>query len=461
MADALAGGAVSAKESGCRVSPDNYISADFAALEKEHLWPKVWQVACRAEDIPNPGDYVVYDIADETIVVVRRPEGKIKAFFNVCPHRGRQIVQGAGHAVNFRCGYHNWAFDLDGKNVVVQDRDDWGGFLDKECLDLVAVRTGTWGGFVFVNLDPDAESLEDFLDPVPEYLDPYELENMRYRWALELHLDCNWKTALEAFMEGYHVAGTHSQLLPTQGEDYTTSFARGKHGHFGYWTAQVPLGQPSPRLKRAAPDDPRPGVVEFFRLMEETFGAIFTDRDYDAAKRILDECPVDADPLTVFGMAVEFGRQAAERDGCGYPPNLTPEVMYKSGTDWSVFPNNVTLPYFDGAVWYRARPDGNDPNKCIFNVYSLKRYAPGAEPGAKVEVHKSIEGKSFGQIVDQDLENMMLVQKGMRSRGFRYAVPNPVQEVEIINFHRTLEEYVLGQRRGMPDAYPGLRKTEK
>jgi phenylpropionate dioxygenase-like ring-hydroxylating dioxygenase large terminal subunit len=248
-----------------RISGENYLSSEFAAGEKAHLWPKVWQVACREEEIPKRGDYIVYDVADDTIVVVRGKNDEIRAFFNVCPHRGRQIMEGSGHAVNFRCGYHNWTFDLDGKNVIVQDKHDWAGALDKECLDLVKVKTGTWGGFVWINMDPDSESLEDYLSPIQEYLDPFEFEHMRYRWALELHIDCNWKVALEAFMEGYHVAATHTQLLDEQGEDYTTSFAHGKHSHFGYWDSQVPIGLPSPRLKKEHPKDVRPGVIEFFR----------------------------------------------------------------------------------------------------------------------------------------------------------------------------------------------------
>jgi Ring hydroxylating alpha subunit (catalytic domain) len=296
-------------------------------------------------------------------------------------------------------------------------------------------------------MEPEGESLEEYLDPIPEYLDPYELENMRYRWALELHIDCNWKTALEAFMEGYHVAATHSQILRSQGDDYTQSRSHGKHSHFGNWNPQAVSGQPSPRLKMEVPADPRPGVVDFFQQMEETFGAIFTDRDYAAAKRLLDECPPDMDAMTAFGMAIEFGKQAAEAEGCGYPPNLTPEVMFKAGIDWHVFPNCVTLPYFDGAVWYRSRPDGDNPNKCIFNIYSLKRYGPGKEPGAQVEVHKDLKGQSFGLIVDQDVGNMTMVQKGMKSRAFRHTLPNPVQEVEITNFHRHLERYILGQNR--------------
>lgn len=425
-----------------KVSKRNYLSKEFLEKEKANLWPRIWQVACREEDIPKAGDYSVYDVADETIVVVRNRDGGFNAFHNVCPHRGRQIMEGCGHAVNFRCAYHNWTFDLNGKNVAVQDREDWGGTLSGDQIDLHKVKTGTWGGFVWINMDPDSEPLAQYLDPIPEYLDAFEFENMRYRWALELHLPCNWKTALEAFMEGYHVAATHTQLLDEQGEDYTTSFAQGKHSHFGYWGATAMLGTPSPRLKRTTPADVRPGIIEFFRKMEDSFGAIFTDRDYEAAKKIMDEVPADADPMTAFGMAVELGRRAAEEDGCGYPPNLTGEAMYKAGTDWHAFPNCVVLPYFDGAVWYRARPDGDDPDKCVFNIWSLKRYGPGKEPKVETRVVKDVSGQTFGLIVDQDVANMAKVQKGMKSRAFSHARPNPVQEVEIINFHKHLEEWV-------------------
>lgn len=430
-----------------KIAGDNYLSLDFLQKEKDNLWPKVWQVACREEQIPAPGDYIVYDVADETIVVVRDRDGGLSAFFNVCPHRGRQIMEGCGHAVNFRCPYHNWTFNLKGSNIAVQDREDWAGALDGENIDLVRVRTGRWGGFVWINMDPDCESLETFLDPVPAYLDPFELEAMRFRWGVQLHIPANWKVALEAFMEAYHVAATHTQLLVSQGDDYTRSYAHGKHSHFGYWKPTVPVGLPSPRLKRDAPEDVRPGVIDFFEQIEETLGAIFTDRDLAAAKQILDHLPADVDARTAFMTAVRLGREAAEAEGCGYPPNLTPEAMYKAGTGWHIFPNCVTLPYFDGAIWYRARPDGDDPDKCIFDIWSLKRYGPGQEPKVELEVHRDLAGKSFGLIIDQDLANMAKVQKGMKSRAFRYARPNPVQEVEITNFHSTLERYVLGQER--------------
>lgn len=421
-----------------RISSDNYLSKDFAAREKAALWPRTWQVACREEEIPNPGDYIVYDVADETIVVVRTRDG-FNAFHNVCPHRGRQIMEGCGHAVNFRCRYHNWTFDLNGRNVAVQDRRDWGESLDDENLDLHGVRVDRWGGFVWINMMPEGESLAEYLAPVPEYLDPFEYENMRLRWSLKLHIACNWKVAMEAFMEGYHVAATHTQLLEFQGEDYTQSYAHGRHSHFGYWESTTPAGYPSPRLKREAPADIREMLVRYYRELEDTFGAITTDRDAKAAEQILEHLPPDVDAMTALGALIEFGRKAAEEEGCGYPPNLTFEAMIKAGNDWHIFPNSVTLPYFDGAVWYRARPDGDDPSRCIFDVWSLKRYGPGKEPKVEVQEHHDIADKSFGLIVDQDLANMAKVQKGMRSTAFQYARPNPVQEVEISNFHQNLE----------------------
>uniref|UniRef100_UPI0005B2CA64 SRPBCC family protein n=1 Tax=Methylobacterium sp. B34 TaxID=95563 RepID=UPI0005B2CA64 len=181
------------------------------------------------------------------------------------------------------------------------------------------------------------------------------------------------------------------------------------------------------------------------------FGAIFTDRDYEAAKGILQALPADVDAATAFGVAVEFGRKAAEAEGCGYPANLSWEALAKAGTDWSIFPNCVTLPWFDGAVWYRARPNGEDPDSCIFDIWSLKRYAPGKEPPLERRILTDIEGQSFGLIVDQDLANMKRVQRGMKSRAFSHALANPVQEVAISNLHRELERYVLGAPRDSGD----------
>jgi len=422
------------------INKENYVSAEFLRREKEKLWPKVWQVACRLEEIPKVGDFVTYEVADESLIVVRTTENLVKAYHNVCPHRGRQLTEGCGRASQFRCRYHGWTFDLDGNNVLVQDREDYGDCLKLEDLHLVEVKLDTWGGFVFINMDPACEPLAEFLQPVPEFLDAFEFENMRYRWYVTAVMPANWKVALEAFMEGYHVAATHPQLLPWQGDDYTQSAAQGKHAHFGYWQMTRPLGQPSPRLKGMVREDAREGVIGFFEVMERELAAIFTARDYAAAQTLMQHAPADVDPMTAFGMAVELGRAAAEADGAGYPKGLSYEKFGRAGADFHIFPNMVVLPYFDGALWYRARPNGDDPDTCIYDIWSLARYAPGQEPPLERRVVNVMAGESVGTILDQDISNMSKVTRGMKSRAFRFARPNPVQEVEVSNFHRVLEE---------------------
>jgi nitrite reductase/ring-hydroxylating ferredoxin subunit len=427
-----------------RIPRANYVSKQFAHLEMEQLWPRTWQVACREEEIPKPGDYVTYDIGKDSIIVVRSASGSVNAFFNTCPHRGRALTEGCGHVGRLRCAFHGWTFDLDGRNVAVQDRKDWAGALSDEEASLRKVQTGTWGGFVFITMQAQPEPLLDYLRPLTENLDPFEYENMRYRWYLTLDIACNWKIALEAFMEGYHVAATHTQLLPHQGDDYTQSYAHGRHAHFGYWRQEAMIGSPSPRLKMEVPRDNRVGVVRFFDMMEEQLGAIFTDRGAAAARTILDTLPPDIDAMSAFGAAVEAGRAAAEAEGCGYPPNLSYEHLAKAGTGWNIFPNCMTLPWFDGAIWYRARPHPDDPARCIFDIWSLKRYAPGQEPPLERRSSSDAAGESFGMIVDQDVSNMRALQKGLASRGVDYLNPSPVQEVVVSNFHRVIESYVAG-----------------
>jgi hypothetical protein len=176
--------------------------------------------------------------------------------------------------------------------------------------------------------------------------------------------------------------------------------------------------------------------------MERELAAIFTPRDYEAAKLLMQHAPADVDPMTAFGMAVEFGRAAAEAEGAGYPKGLTYEKFGAAGADFHIFPNCVVLPYFDGALWYRARPNGDDPDTCIYDIWSLMRYAPGAEPKFERRFVDVAAGESVGAILDQDISNMAAVTRGMKSSAFRFARPNPVQEVEVSNFHATLDQYL-------------------
>src|SRR5579859_117386 len=118
------------------IGPEAYLSEAYARAENEKLWGKVWQVACRAEEIPRVGDYVTYDILDESIIVARVAVDRIAAYYNVCAHRGRRLTEGCGHTVRFVCKFHGWKWNLDGTNSEVLCREEWGDTLDDAYLKL-------------------------------------------------------------------------------------------------------------------------------------------------------------------------------------------------------------------------------------------------------------------------------------------------------------------------------------
>ncbi|WP_235892251.1 aromatic ring-hydroxylating oxygenase subunit alpha [Mycolicibacterium hodleri] len=424
------------------VPKEAYFSPEYLRLEKDLLWPRVWQVACRVEEIPNTGDFVTYEVADESIIVSRLDSDTIVAYYNVCQHRGRKLTEGCGNAKNFFCRFHGWRWDLDGSPREVVDRDDYGAVLQDRDIRLKDVKCDTWGGFVFVTMEADPVPLREYLDPVPDIFDNYDFDQMRYRWSKTVVLPCNWKVALEAFNEGYHVQATHPQLL-RYNDDWTVSESFGKHSMFTYPPDNRPLGFPSRRLGGDVPDDLRGGLIDFMKMMEQDLRAIYSTRDVEAAQRLLSDVPEGTEPTNVLMQLMSFQRDAAIEDGAGWPDGLTFENIVRAGIDWHMFPNLIVLPYMDGSLWYRARPNGDDPDSCIFDVWSLARYAPGAEPVLNREFYSDWrDHDDWGRILPQDFQNMDAVQQGMKSRGFAGSRTNPIQEKPISNFHRVLHEYL-------------------
>lgn len=422
------------------VPADAYVSPDYVRLEKERLWPRVWQIACREEEIPNPGDFYTYDIADESIAVVRKTDGAIAAYHNVCPHRGRRLTAGCGRMGKFHCKYHGWQWNLDGKPTEVVDRKDWGELLQDSEITLHSVKSASWGGWVFINMDPDSESLEEHLGEAKTLLDPFEMDRMRYVWRKRITMPCNWKTAQEAFMEGYHVQTTHRQLLPYQ-DDYTFSRAYGRHAMFGYAPTAL-FGLPSPRIGDQS-GDMRKGLYEFNKEIWDTLKATTTDEMLAAGRRLM-ELPETATPFEIYVAFATFHREESAKSGRPWPA-ITPEQQMAAGTDWNIFPNLVFLQQPTNVLFYRARPNGDDPDSCIFEVNVMERFAEGAEPrNVEVEVADDWRTVDWGLILEQDFQNMEAVQKGMKSRVFKAARPSPVQEVEISNFHATLLAYLHG-----------------
>ena len=221
-----------------------YTSRAFHELEKEKLWSKVWQFACREEEIPDVGDTAVYDICDWSILVVRSAPDTIKAYYNACLHRGRQLREFSGWTNELRCPFHGFCWNLDGSLRDVPAGWDFPHVYERvDEFFLPEVKVGTWGGFVFINMDPDCEPLESFIGDLGKHFERWPLEK-RYKQAhVAKIIRCNWKVAQEAFMEAFHVVATHPQLLAGIGD------ANSQYDVFGNFSRAItPNGTPSPHI---------------------------------------------------------------------------------------------------------------------------------------------------------------------------------------------------------------------
>lgn len=426
-----------------------FLSRDYAKAEGDRLWSRVWQIVERVEDFHEVGDFVTYDVGDDSIIVIKTGEDSFNAFHNVCPHRGRQLVDVPkgqhsvrGNRRNFICGFHGWTFDTEGNNTYILDPQDWKGALTPERTCLSKVKVDTWGGWVWISMNPQAEPLVEFLGEAGRILGHFEFDKMRYKWRQWVVYPSNWKTALEAFMEPYHVAGTHTQLLD-YGEFYAYSAPYGLHGVSGFdqRDAADKMAQGSSVTRVGKGNDPRVSTYELVRENYETVNfSASTETLVKAASRLKDELPED----TPAGEVIAHWLKSAKADDLARGvtwPEIPPEVMAEAGLAWHVFPNTSILQGVTFALCYRARPYGDDPNMCIFESYALERWPEGEVPESEW-VYAEPTAEKWGSVLAQDFSNMQYVQKGMKSRGFRGALPNPHQEQKITNFHRNLAAYM-------------------
>jgi len=189
-----------------------YTDPDFYALERERVWGRSWLLAGREEDLPTPGSYLRFDRL-APILLVRGRDGAVRAFYNTCQHRGAPVVrERCGRAQQLRCQYHSWTYDLEGKLVAVPDRRDFPA-LDLAERGLQTVRCETWDGWIFVNEDPEAPSLREWLGPLPDELAMFQGEKLRTVTSGVTRHPCNWKVVSDAFLEVYHLRTIHPQTV--------------------------------------------------------------------------------------------------------------------------------------------------------------------------------------------------------------------------------------------------------
>ena len=420
-----------------------YVSEEYARAERDRLWRKVWLQAGRLEDLPEVGNYITYDILDDSVLIVRTAPNTVKAYHNVCTHRGRRLVDtpkgcrnARGKKMNFVCGFHAWTFDLEGHCSHIAEKDDWKGALTDERTRLGQVKLDTWGGWVWINLDPNCEPLRDYLEPAASMLDPFQLQNMRPRWRKWTIFDCNWKVALEAFDETYHVPGTHPEFMAF-GDFVGWGKPQGKHSYIGY-DAPKGLEENSAKLRLGAGGDPR---ITTAKMQDYTWNGVNTNTTLtlvNAAKRLKDELPEGTPAPVVLKHWLDSARADDEKRGVFWP-KVDPAHVAASGTAWQIFPNQQIGHAVNNMLCYQARPYGYNPDKCYFEVAVYELYPEGQAPETAWDY---ADPKDFPRVLLQDFSNMAAVQQGMKNVGYRGNIPNPKAEGAVLSLHRNLAKYM-------------------
>jgi phenylpropionate dioxygenase-like ring-hydroxylating dioxygenase large terminal subunit len=196
------------------LAPGRYTSDEFFALERKYLWPKVWLYAAHRSQLPERGSYLLLDIPNAPVFLIRGRDDVIRAFYNVCSHRGAPLVREAsGTRHSLRCTYHQWTYDTAGRLMAVMDERDFPEPFDKACLGLQEVRCELWGPWIFVNEDPDAEPLLEWLGMLVTEFEPFEIDTLRPAAIKSYEVECNWKLTMDAFLEVYHIKGIHPQTV--------------------------------------------------------------------------------------------------------------------------------------------------------------------------------------------------------------------------------------------------------
>ncbi len=406
------------------VPRERYVTQQYHDLEMEKLWSRVWQFACREEEIPEVGDHTIYDIGDFTILIARNDNGEINAFHNVCQHRGRQLREYAGRVSEFRCPFHGWVWKLDGSLSEIPCRWDF-PHVQREDRKLPPVKVGCWGGFVFINMDLDCEPLEDFLGDLPRHFEKWPLEDKYKAAHVAKVVGCNWKVAQEAFMEAYHVVGTHPQLAASIGDansqyDVWENFSR----------AITPNGTPSPHLN--------------WTPTEQEQLDNLTGRNVDGPA--LMQLPAGMGTRELMAQAARVQMQAVVAGVHDISDAELNDSFY-----YSLFPNFHPWAAFNRIV-YRFRPLGNDPNKSLMECLYLQPFRGKRPKPAEItwlteddDWTKATELGFLSRVFNQDIFNLPKVQKGLRAAvagGGGTAVLANYEEAKIRHFHHLYAKWL-------------------
>lgn len=406
------------------IPTDVYVSEEIHARELETVWARSWQMVCRESAVGEPGSYAVYDIGDRSIIIVRDNEAKLRAFHNSCLHRGTRLCDGAGRLQRIRCPFHGFTWALNGTLKDVPCKWDFPQISDEK-FSLPEVKLDTWGGFVFANFDPDANSLGEYLGKLPTHFTRYPLDERYVACHVGKYLDCNWKLVIEAFVETLHVIGLHPQSL---------SF-------FGDINSQYDIWRDEPNFSR---------MINPSGIGSPHLGARTNDNTVLEAVKRFGMCDPDAElheGITPRDLVTEtIVKQIRSISGVDISGLHQSEIL--DVIQYNVFPNLMIFGGFGSPLAYRVTP-ADSPHRCLFEIYLLLPFSGDRpldagfrmlDPNARFEDVEELT--YYGGIIDQDADMMPQVQKGLRASAKKSYTLSMYQESRVRHFRNTLDKYL-------------------
>lgn len=415
------------------IDGSRYWSRAFMEREWEGIWTKAWLIAGLAEQVPEAGDHFTYEIGRESILVTRGDDGAIRAFYNVCPHRGKRLVdEEQGHARQIACAYHGWRFRPDGELAFVPCSEDFAGGDPCGEVNLDEIRCEVFAGFVWVNMDPAAASLAEFLGPVAPQIDCYEMAKMRRTHWVTLDGDFNWKVVQDNFNESYHLPFVHPQTRYVMEQSY-------KDCQFDLY---APHGHARMLMPGSRPSRTSKGQVD------TVLGALSRELTYWG---LVPENFRD-DPLSIRAALQRAKREGGAAKGWDY--SRFHDDQLTDHWHFTVFPNVSFSLKPDGCIWLRADPHPTDPERCVFDMWYFTWFPEGKQRyyaysmAEEVDLSKPVEhvrgavGEiSCGPGIDQDVSIWSSQQKGLRSRGYKGGHLSG-QEARVRFFHDTIDRWL-------------------
>jgi phenylpropionate dioxygenase-like ring-hydroxylating dioxygenase large terminal subunit len=415
-----------------------YTSPQVMEREWEQVWTKTWLFAGLVSDLEEAGDYFIYELGRESIIVMRDEQDRLAAFYNVCQHRGNRLFTNESGAVaEIACPYHGWRYGLDGRLSEVPDRERFGQDLSQESRSLKPVLLETWAGLVWVNMDLQAAPLSSFLGLMMDNLTPYHFENMVLAQHQTVLLDANWKTAKDNFLEQYHVDFIHPQHAGFVDCCNSTNYLW-PYGHSGTVVEGCVTNSRYP-----VPDDVPSHLVALLECLDLN--------PADFRGRV---------PQIREAVQVQKRKLGSE---LGFDYGELSDAQVSDVWQYDFFPN-LFMTVQPEELWiYGPRPHPSDPNKCFFDKWTLQVPAelscdakrglmlnPGItashsdeRPPHEVFTQDDvIAGKhSMTITIDQDIYYLRDMQAGLHSRGFDHACLNE-DEARVQHFHDWWEAWM-------------------